>query len=184
MLTTTLSEILDNQPCGQDSNGESGFSLGLVNAKKAGIGPDDPITIMQILESNGIEDAVWALCCFDYKDYCLFLADVAESVLSFYEKDNSNKAPRLAINGIRDFHAGKITKKELKKLTGAAYVDAATAGLVAYVDAAAYAAAVAAGLVAYVDVAAHTAAVASYANARKEKWAEIEQLFIKHFGDR
>jgi hypothetical protein len=167
---------------------------------------------MQILESNGIKDAVWVLRCFDYKNQCLFLADLAESVLHIYEAENDNQAPRLAINGIREYHAGKITEKELKRLSDAASYDARiTYSAIAYTAYAAYAAAAftaayavaayavadatanaAANAAAYAtanatDAAYATAIAADAANAadaaRKEKWAEIEQLFIKHFGE-
>lgn len=62
---------------------------------------DDPIHLMDIFESNGLDDAIWCLRCCDYKYYCLFLADVAESVLPFFEKHNSSQAPRKAIEVIR-----------------------------------------------------------------------------------
>ena len=73
-MKTTLNEIKAKSPCG------SGWRklLGSLDKTEA---DDAPIDLMYILKSNGIQDAVWALRCFDFKDYCLFLADVAESVL-------------------------------------------------------------------------------------------------------
>lgn len=55
--TTTLTRIREASPC------ESGYkklvkSLG--GAKK--YGEDTPITIRQIVESNGLDDALWCLC--------------------------------------------------------------------------------------------------------------------------
>ena len=142
-MKTTLNEIKSKSPCG------SGWRKLLASLDKTEA-DDDPIELMYILKSNGIQDAVWALRCFDFKDCCLFLADVAESVLPIYEKRGKSKAPREAIKIIRDYHAGNATRDDLKN--------------------AAYAAA---------DTAAYAAA---YAAARNKKWAEIESLFIKHFG--
>jgi len=164
MLTTTLKEILKHDPCGKYCKGKYGYTLLLKNLNK--IDPDDdPLTVLQILESNGIEDAVWSLRCFDYRDYCLFLADVVELVLHIYENEHDDPAPRLAIQGIRDYHTGKITREELKNLSN----DAANAATDAYLAAASYAYLAAS----YADFA---------AVAEKAKWIEIEQLFIKHFG--
>lgn len=169
------------------------------------ITPDDkPLDLMYILESNGIKDAVWALRCFEYRDYCLFLADIAESVLPIYEAKNTSLAPRKAIQAIRDYEAGLITKDELATASIAAYAAAASAA--AYADyatasiadyAAADAASAAAYAAAYADYAANAANAAVYAanaaNAaaavyaadvdRQKKWEEIEILFIKHFGE-
>jgi len=182
MLTTTLNEVLKHGPCSQHSD-RGGWGLLLKNLNK-NVADDAPLTIMQILESNGIKDAIWSLRCFKYKEYCLFLADVAESVLHIYEENNSNKSPRLAIEGIRAHHAGKLDIKELLKLA-----DAAAAAAAADAAAAAYAAtaADAATAAATAAAAAYAAAAAAYAAAaaaaaRQNKWEEIKQLFIKHFG--
>lgn len=130
------------------------------------------VSLKTILKSNGIVDAIWALRCFEYKDQCLFLADVAESVLHLFEEHNPDEdRPRLVIEAIRAFHAGTITEKELKAAGAAAYV-AAT-------GAAARAAA------AFVGAPASYVVVASMGDlegeVRKSKWAEIEELFIKYF---
>jgi len=84
------------------------------------------VSILEILNSNGIADVVWALKTQDYKDYCLFNADVAESVLHiFEEKHPGDKRPRKLIEGIRLFHAGKITSNELEilRMDAGAYVN-------------------------------------------------------------
>ena len=91
---------------------------------------DTVVSILEILNTNGVEDAFWALRTQKYEDYCLILADVAESVLHIYEnKYPTDERPRLAIQGIRDYKAGLISIKELIKLAAAAYAaaDAATA---------------------------------------------------------
>ncbi len=52
----------------------------------------------------------------------MLLANVAESVLYiFEERYPSDKRPRLAIEGIRDWHAGKITSEELARLRADVY---------------------------------------------------------------
>ena len=51
------------------------------------LGTDDlntKVSILEILNLNGIKDAVRALGTQDYKDYCLFIADMAESVLHIF----------------------------------------------------------------------------------------------------
>ena len=59
------------------------------------------VSLMEILAGNGIEDAVWALRTQEYRDYCLFLADVAESVLHIFEKKHPDgKRPRNTIEAI------------------------------------------------------------------------------------
>ena len=174
-MKTTLNEIKKHHPC------KSGWSTLLKSLNKT-TSDDESLDLMTILKSNGIEDAIWCLRCFDYLDYCLFLADVAESVLPIYEAKNESKAPRNAIAAIREYKAGNIDKDQLRATAAyAAYAadaaDAAVAADAAY--AAAYAAYAAyAADAAYAAVAAYAAA---YAAARKEKWHEIELLFIKHF---
>ena len=54
MLTTTLSEIRKNRPC------ESGWKT-LTEALGAEWGNEEPIPLVRIIETNGINDAVWAL---------------------------------------------------------------------------------------------------------------------------
>ena len=86
------------------------------------------IELIDILKSNGIKDAVWALRCFDYLDYCLFLADVAESTLPIFEKKYpDDDRPRKAIQAIRDYKENKIEKDEFAASYAAAAADAADA---------------------------------------------------------
>ncbi len=182
MLTTTLNAIKAKNPC------HSGWKKLLQGLSKEEA-DDEPLTFKAILEINGLKDALWALCVFDYKDYCLFNADMAESVLSIFEKRHPNDdRPRKAIAAIRDYHAGRITQEELSTAVLAAYtsfvdadvdVDAAAGYAAGYAASAAYAAYAAADADAYATATA--TATAYVAAARKAKWAEIEALFIKHF---
>ena len=179
-MKTTLRKIWSHDPCGKTTGSNRGWdqltkNLGTHDA-------DTEVTLMQILRSNGIEDAIWALRCFDYIDYCLFLADIAESVLDIFEKHTGYKdnSARRCIGGIHLFHDGLITVDELNELARPAAAYTAT-------TAAAYAAVVAVDTVNSVDtvnaVAVAVNAVAVVA-AATGKWQEIETLFIKHFGEK
>jgi hypothetical protein len=146
--------------------------------------------LMKELKENGIRAAVKKLSDYEYRDYCLFNADVAWSVLPIFEAENGIKAPRLAIEGVRKWHRGDISDEELKVLS--AYADAAADAAADDSDAAACAAAAAAHAAdaadtAYTDASYSSAASAAYAYyaaaAADKKWEEIEQIFIKHFGD-
>jgi hypothetical protein len=179
-MKTTLNEIKSHNPC-LDAWEKL---LGNLNKTKA---DDELLDLITILKSNGIKDAVWALRCFDYLDCCLFLADLAESVLHLFEQNNSSKALRLAIQAMRDYKAGRITRCQLKSASG----DACAADADAYdyaASAAAHTVVVAsdAGRASIIARdAAHATVAASTAHAadaREEKWNEIEALFTKHFG--
>ena len=117
-LVTTLNKIKTRRPC---RDGWEKLLVGLGKTEP----DDDPLPLMKILELNGIKDALWALRCFKYGEYCLFLADMAESVLHIYE----SKSPRLAMQAIRDWYAGEIDDKALA--ADAAYADAAYAAYAA-----------------------------------------------------
>lgn len=184
-MKTTLREIRKHDPCIYGWN----KLLAHLNKTKA---DNKPLDLMTILESNGIKDAVWALICFDYEDYCLFLADIAESVLPIFEKKYpDDNRPRKAIQAIRDYKLGKIDKTNLKST---AYV-AADAADSAYTARDAHVVVNAAHAAAYAACAAHAcAAHAAYNTAcaittdtdtdtHIEKWEKVEQLFIKHFGE-
>ena len=158
--------------------------------KKAGkeIKDDTEVSILEILDCNGVKDAFWALRTQKYEDYCLILADVAESVLHIYEnKYPTDERPRLAIQGIRDYKAGLISIKELIKLAAAAYAAADAANAV--YDAAA-AAADAANAYAAADAAADAADAvydaAATANANNDdaayaaQWKKNEEILRKH----
>ncbi len=171
-ILTSLTEILNHNPSERLKQ-----KLSLINTT-------DYIDFMTILEAVGIEDAIWCLRVLDYHDYCLFLADVAESVLPIFEAEYPDiKEPRKAIEGIRAWHRGSIDREQLYILSDAAFDAAYNA---AY-DNAAYAAAAAGfgtgyitGSYAAINAAVNTTYVATYAGL---DWEKIEELFIKHFGE-
>jgi len=172
-MKITLRKIWEHYPCCEN--------LGTHDA-------DIEVSLMQILESNGLNDAVWALRCFDYIDQCLFLADVAESVLDILEKSTGYKdnSIRRCICGIHLFHDKLINEKEMTKLAFAAFTAAYAA---TNINAPGAYAAYAACLAVYaIDVTISNAVYVAYAavhadeSAKEEKRKEIEILFIKHFG--
>ena len=65
-MKTTLKEIWSHNPyC---KNDDTGWGLLIKNLGTSDLSTE--VSLIQILESNGIKDAVWALRCFDYFDYC------------------------------------------------------------------------------------------------------------------
>ena len=119
MKTTTLREIKNHRPC------EDGWEKLIINLGHCDL--DKPITFVEILKSNGIKDAFWALRVLPYKSYALLLADIAESVLHVFQKHcpNDNR-PKDGIQAVRDYVAGKITSDVLAEKRNAVY-DAACA---------------------------------------------------------
>lgn len=137
------------------------------------------VTPMEILNAVGIKDAVWCLRAFNYIDYCLFLADIAESVIPIYEKYNPDSLPlKRCISEIRLFADGMATKEDLRRATSSVCIEAdddveAAAIIAIY-------AAVSVYTTVYTTV--YTAAAAAdTAYDRESKWQEIEQLYVKHF---
>ena len=163
-MKTTLQSIKDKQPC------SDGWKK-LLNHLGKTSADEEPLDFSTILESNGIEDAVWCLCTLPYKDRCLFLMEVAYKVLPvFGGRFPKDKRPREALEAIQKYFDGSITEEELRR--------ASVASAAAYASAAAAAYASAATSVAAAAYASAAAAVAASATFWKE---EITPLFIKHF---
>jgi len=167
-MKTTFREIFKHKPCGQIKG--SGEWWDLLTSKLGTENLDTDVSILEILESNGIQDAVWALRTQKYKDYCLFLADVAESVLHIFEREYpEDDRPRKCVEGVRLFHAGKITKYELKQLRTNVH-----APVVYYTADPIGTASIACASAAY------AARDTDYDFDRVEKWKEIEVLLRKY----
>lgn len=131
-MKTTIEEIYKFKPC------FSGFKTFVENHFDSSFGEEvvtieeiygslfdfektRSISILEILNSNGAEDAFWALRTQKYKDYCLILADVAESVLHIFEDEYpEDKRPRDVINAMRKYNAGSISHITLKCIVIAA----------------------------------------------------------------
>lgn len=197
-MKTTLNEIFKRCPCGQDIDGLDIGWLKLLKGLGKTEGDDEQLDLIEILKINGIKDAIWSLRCFDYLDYCLFLADIAESVLPIYEKEhekeNKIETLELCVQAIRDYKESCISLEDLRNAnTHAASVY--TAADNNDTPAATIAAATITSAAAIVNTATHTIVYAVHCadvgtltfnaayNARKNKYKEIEQLFIQHFGE-
>ena len=104
MFTTTLKEVHSHQPCA-DGWKKLRKHLGLTPAEaKKSI---DPLPILTVLESNGVDDAIWVIeYCTDPYICRLFAADCAESVLHLFEAEYpDDDRPRRAIAVARDASA-------------------------------------------------------------------------------
>ena len=99
-------------------------------------GKDTPIPLTVVLEHNGLDDTLWALCCVLPEEAAardklarLFACDCAERVLPLFEKEYpEDKRPRKAIKVARLFAEGKATTQELAAARAAAW-DAARAAV-------------------------------------------------------
>ena len=140
--------------------------------------PDnEKISLIYILRSIGIEDAILILKCFKYKEYCSFLADVVESILHLYVEDSPT--PHQTIKAIRKYHKGEITRSELDSIKPTYTLTPTSAS--AYTI---YAIKASASNSPYNTIQ-YTIKAASLEDkeydTRIKKWNDIEQLFIKHF---
>jgi len=179
MKTVTWNRILEFRPCGQRLN-EVEKPYGWLKAINYWRPKDldEEVSIPMVLESNGLDNAVWALCAFkkDYeREWWMFKADIAELVLPiFEERYPDNKALREAIEGARLFADGKISEEELKRRAVAAVRAAATAKAAVAARSSAFTAN-AAGYTAY--------STYVYAEAASFDYAKIENILLKYFGE-
>lgn len=101
MLTTTLKDIRAKSPC------TDGWEKLLKHLDKTGAEAKDdetPLSVLTVLESNGMDDALWVLDnCVNSRICVLFACDCAESALHIFEKERPNDArPREAIKTARN----------------------------------------------------------------------------------
>jgi hypothetical protein len=123
VLTTTLYSLRKHHAC------ESRYDH-LASA----LGPDygdKTINLLAILEHNGVDDCLWALCATDQncdKVARLMAADFAEAVLPLYEGQYpGNTRPRAAIQAARDYAHGRIGDATRDAASAAARAAAARA---------------------------------------------------------
>lgn len=138
------------------------------------------VSLLDALESNGVDDVLWLIDEQDKTttqadDLMLLGADFAENVVHFFEsKFPVDLRPRAAINGVRDFFLGKISKHRLQDLQ----IDAARASAGVGTSAADYAARAAAR--ASAGAAARAAAgAAAYAAERQFQTNKLREMLIK-----
>lgn len=166
---------------------------------------DEPIELVYILDTCGIDVAIWCLRCVVYKNYCTFLADVAESVLSISNQKHSKLLVRI-IHKIREHAKGRLSPLRLdsarRGLSSASRLDChkyklttkkpyyrdgeLSKSLVQCITASAKPHSTATISVymcvnSYIDIIEVSSTQESVAKARK--WKEIEVLFRQHFGD-
>jgi hypothetical protein len=114
-MKTTLNAIRDKEPC------RSGWGILLKSLNKTGA-DDEPLSLLHILESNGVEDAIWCLRAVEgcEKEKRLFAVFCARQV------QNLMKDPRSlnALDVAERFANGEATESELKAAYDAADADA------------------------------------------------------------
>jgi len=111
IFETTLKKIRVKQPC------EEGWAklLAYLGKTKA---DNEPLNILTIIKSNGVQYALWALQAVDHPDRDrvsrLMACDFAESVLPIFEKKYpDNKRPRECIKVARMYARGKADDKQM-----------------------------------------------------------------------
>jgi hypothetical protein len=157
-LVTTFNRLHSADACASGYGKLANFIRDNLGVVPKDFGMDRPIPVALILESNGIDDALWVLRnahCGDgdaerNRFLRLLACDFAEHVLPIFEKHHSDdNRPRQAIEAARLFEDGKVSYKEMATARAAARAaayaayaaaDAAYAAYAARADAAAYAA--------------------------------------------
>ena len=130
---------------------------------------DAPLSMLTVLDSNGLDDALWCLRCVKGRDGAIRLlaCDFAQSVAHF----NADPRVQAAIDVARRYAVGNATVGERWMAYGAAYDAAWDARAAAAARAAAYAAA---------DAAASDAAwAAAYAAAYDARVAILRRWIIQ-----
>jgi len=109
-LKTTFAKIKSHRPC------VSGWEKLLANCNPER-DMQKEISLMQIYESNGIANAIWALRCWDFRDYCLFAAEALERALPLYEdRFSAEPACREVIDAIRMYSNGQLDLQSAEKI--------------------------------------------------------------------
>ncbi len=170
MITTTLNAIKAHGPCA------SGWSTLLKSLNKSG--PDDePLPLAHILQSNGIDDAIWSLRSLDesHRKTINLMAYRFANLARPYMKDQRSID---ALDVVYRFINGEATREELRDAAARA-VRAARAARAAYAaDAAAYAAYAADAAAYAADAAAYAARAAAYA-ARAAIREDVKRIFLE-----
>ncbi len=117
MWATTLNKIRKHDPC---SDGWAKLLKHLGKSKA----DDEPVSIITILDSNGVDDALWALRAVEGRDreIRLMACEFAEAVLPIFEQANpDDDRPRKAIETARRFANGEASKEERDAARDAAW---------------------------------------------------------------
>ena len=118
VLTTTLNRLHAANACAER------YQHLLKALGGPSVNHDAPINLLTILDSNGVDDCLWALQATEQN--CdvvarLMACDFAEAVLQNFEKQYpKDQRPRAAIEAARKFARGEITAEELAAASAAA----------------------------------------------------------------
>jgi len=115
-LTTTLKKLRENDNC-KDCYNHLSDKLG------KDYGDDTEVTLLQILDLNGLDDALRSLCAMNEDKLSRFLARDLEdhAIHVFEEKYPGDNRPRQAIEVSRRFTNGKATCEERDAAISAAH---------------------------------------------------------------
>ena len=102
MFYTTLNKIREHSPC-RDGWGTLLASLGKTRAD------DEPLSFKTILESNGLDDAIWALRSIDAPEVRLFAVRCVRQVQHLLTDERSLRALDVA----EAYAVGEATEDEL-----------------------------------------------------------------------
>jgi hypothetical protein len=158
MITTTLNKIRKHLPC------KEGWEQLLANLAKTKA-DDEPLPLTTILDSNGLDDCLWALRTVPEHDslwrkYAVWCARQVEHLIT-------DERSKLALDVAWRHSNGEATDEDLDAAGDAAWVAARDAAWVAARDAAGAAAAAAAWVAAWVAAGAAAAAAAAAWAARE-----------------
>ena len=115
--TTTLAKIRAARPCGLEIGSTSGYQL-LSKTLGKDYGDDTPITVAQIIESNGLDDALWCLRTMPEHNnlWRHFAVDCSERVSHLLTDERSKNALTVA----RQHANGLATDEQLAAARAAA----------------------------------------------------------------
>jgi len=177
---TTLKVLRDNGACRKRYD----YLVSKIGDVKCRIG------LEEILEHNGIEDAIWALCSVKFtnkylRDWYNFKADCAEMVLENYEKQYpGDDRPRKAIEAARNYK-DKSAAWSAWSARSAAWSAAWSAWSAAWsarsAESAVWSAAESAESAAWSAESAAESAESAAMSAGSAGRSEQEKLFIKYF---
>ena len=125
MLTLTFQSAKDHHACSTNYQKFAEFKGG---DKEWGM--DKPFPLLEVLENNGFDDALWALRCCEPQEeqdklFRLFDCDCIERVLPLFEKEfPENKRLRYIIEVARRLANGEATQSELNAAWADDWADA------------------------------------------------------------
>jgi hypothetical protein len=167
MICTTLKAIKEHSPC------SGGLKKLLKHLGKTKC-DEEPLPLVEILKSNGLDDAIWCLRSVDHKSVRLYAVACAREVQHLMTDERSLKALDVA----EAYANGQATEEEMEQAKDAAY-----AAYAAYAAAkAAYYAAKAAYYAAYdAKAAADAAYYAAYYAAYDAKAAADAAYYAAYY---